>query len=167
MSRDRERAPGKRPQDTPARPGDRAAHPVLALQQVAGNRAVGQILAREAAPASKGATIQLGKLLIDVAAGNIAAWAASDVPDTLDVTSQKGPHSAELERLSTEHARVDSLTLTVAAANKSGQELDLGSLAIEITNSHIKGYKLDGAAETWQVRDFDAVHRKKTSHKVS
>jgi hypothetical protein len=168
MSRDRERVPGQGLEGTSYRPGPRQANPVLELQQAAGNRAVGQILARKGAAASGSPTIKLGKHSIEVAGGNISAWAAGgDVPDTLDVTSHKGAHSAELEHLSKEHARVDSLTLTVAAGNKTGEALDLGSLAIEIVHARIKGYAADGDAESWQVRDFDAVHRTKIGHKVS
>ena len=69
--------------------------------------------------------------------------------------------------MSTEHTRINSLTLTVAAANKTGQELDMGSLAIEITNGRIKRYEIDADTESWQVGDFDGVHRTKTAHKVS
>jgi hypothetical protein len=167
MSRDRERAPSHRLEDTSAGPGRRADNPVLALQQAFGNRAVGQMLARKASSASQHPTVQVDKLAIEVAGGNIAAWAAGEVPDALVVTSQKGRHSAELERMSKEHNRISSLTLTVAAANKSNPELDLGSLAIEFTNAHIKGYAIDGNAESWQVGDFDGVHRTKTTHKVS
>jgi hypothetical protein len=167
MSRDRELARGRRLDDTPARPDRRANNPTLALQQAVGNRAVGQMLARQASPASETPTILIGKLAIKVAGGNIAAWAASEVPDALVVTSEKGRHSAELERLSKERTRINSLTLTVAVANKSGQELDLGSLAIEFTNARIKGYQVDGNTESWQVGDFDGVHRTKTAHKVS
>jgi len=112
-------------------------------------------------------TIKIGKLAIEVAGGNIAAWAAGEVPEALEVTSQKGRHSAELEHLSKERTRIKSLTLTVAAADKSGQELDLGSLAIEFTNARIKGYDVDGTTESWQVGAFDGVHRTKTTHKVS
>jgi hypothetical protein len=166
MSRDRELALGHRSEGTSARPGRRANNPVLALQQAVGNRAVGQMLARKAS-ASKNPTIQIGKLAIEVAGGNIAAWATGEVPDALEVTSQKGRHSAELERLSKERTPVKSLTLTVAAANKSGQELDMGSLAIEFTNARIKSYDVDGKTESWQVGDFDGVHRTKITHKVS
>ncbi len=166
MSRDRQLAPGHRFEDTSARPGRRANNPVLGLQQAVGNRAVGQMLARTPS-ASKNPTIQIGKLAIEVAGGNIAAWAAGEVPDVLELTSQKGRHSAELERLSKEHTRIKSLTLTVAAANKSGQDLDMGSLAIEFTNARIKGYGVDGKTESWQVGDFDGVHRTKITHKVS
>jgi hypothetical protein len=120
---------------------------------------------------SKKPTIQIGKLAIEVAGGNIAAWAASkgsEVPETLEVTSEKGRHSAELERLFKDRTRIKSLTLTVAAANKSaGEELDMGSLAIEFTNARIKAYALDGKTESWRVADFDGVHRTKTTRKVS
>jgi hypothetical protein len=166
MSRVRKLAPGHRSEDTSARPGRRANNPVLALQQAVGNRAVGRMLARKP---SKNPTIQIGKLTIQVAGGNIAAWAAGgEVPEALEVTSEKGRHSTELERLSKERTRIKSLTLTVAAANKSaGQELDMGSLAIEIVNARIKGYGVDGKTESWRVADFDRVNRTKTTRKVS
>jgi hypothetical protein len=167
MVRDRDLAPGRRAGDASRRPDRGESHPVLALQQAVGNRAVGRMLARAPSAASKGPSIQIGTLAIEVAGGNIAAWAAGEVPDALDVTSRKGPHSAELARLSQEHTRIGSLTLTVAAANASGQQLDLGSLAIEITNGRIKGYEVTGDTEAWQVADFDGVHRTKTTHTVS
>jgi hypothetical protein len=163
MYRERQLVPGHRSKDPSARPGRRANHPVLALQQAVGNRAVGQMLARK----STNPTIQIGKLAIEVAGGNIAAWAAGgDPPEALEVSSQKGRHSAELEGLSKERTRIKSLTLTVPAVNQSGV-LDLGSLAIELTNARIKGYGVDGKTETWQVADFDGVHRTKTTRKVS
>ena len=68
--------------------------------------------------------------------------------------------------MSKERPRIKSLTLTVAAANK-GQELDMGSFAIEFSNARIKGYVVDGKTESWQVGDFDGVHRTKITHKVS
>ena len=166
MSRDRELATGRRSEDTGPRPGRRADNPVLELQQAAGNRAVGRLLARKGSATAQTPSIKLGKFSIAVDGGNVDAWAAGgDVPDSLDVVSHKGPHSAELERLSRDHART-TLTLTVAAANKEGEQLDLGSFAIEIVNAHIKSYAVDGDAESWHVRDFDAVHRTKTGHKV-
>jgi hypothetical protein len=167
MSRDRELAPGHRAGGASARPRRRASNPVLELQRAAGNRAVGEMLARKEA-ASENPTIKLGKLSIEVSGGNVAAWAAGgDVPERLEVTSQKGKHSVELEGLAKDRTRIPTLTLTVAAANKTGGALDLGSLAIEITNGRIKGYAVDGTTESWQVVDFDGVHRTKTAHKVS
>jgi hypothetical protein len=165
MSRDRELASGRRSEDTSARRGRRPNNPVLALQQAVGNRAFGQMLARKA---STKPTIRIGKTAIEVAGGNIATWAAGEVPEALEVTSQKGRHSAEIERLSTDRTRIKSLTFTVAATNKSsGQVLDMGSLAIAFDNARIKGYNVDGKTESWQVADFDGVHRTKTTHKVS
>jgi hypothetical protein len=166
MSRDRVLAPG-RVEDASDRPGRRASNPVHALQRAVGNRAVSQMLARKPSSAAGNPTVQIGKLAIEVSGGNIAAWAAGEVPDALDVTSLKGRHSPELERLSKQRSRINSLTLTVAAANKSGQELDMGSLAIEFTNGRVRGYEVDGKTESWQVGDFDGVHRTKTAHKVS
>ena len=162
MFRDRELAPGHRSKDTSARPGRRANNPVLALQQAVGNRAVGQMLARKS---SQKSTIRIGKLEIGVAGGNIAAWpdtASNKLPEALEVTSQKGRHSAELERLSKERTRIKSLTLTVAAGNKSGQ-ISVASDVIEFTNARIKAYGVDGKTESWQVADFDGVHRTKTT----
>jgi hypothetical protein len=163
MRRDRELAPGRRSKGTSARPVRRENDPVLALQQAVGNRAVGQMLARKP---SQNPTVKIGKLAIEVAGGNIAEWAANKVPETLEVTSQKGRHSTELERLSKERTRIKSLTLTVAPPNQSGT-LDLGSLAIEITNGRISAYAVDGKTESWVVADFDGVHRTKTTRKVS
>jgi hypothetical protein len=139
-------------------------HPVLELQQAAGNRAVGQLLARKPSTVP---TVKIGKFTIQVADGNIAKWAANDVPDTLDVTSQKGKHSAELERLAKDRTRIKVLTLTVPAGNpSSGQHLDLGSLAIEIKNARIISYAVDDKTETWRLADFDGVHRTKITHNV-
>ena len=167
MYRVRKRAPGRRSEDTSARPVRRPnnpVHPVLALQQSVGNRAVSQLLARKS---SKKPTVQIGKLTIEVAGGNLGAWAANEVPEALEVTSQKGRHSTELERLSKDGTRIKSLTLTIAAVNKSGEELDLGSLVIAFDNARIKDYAVDGKTESWQVTDFTGVHRTKTTHKVS
>jgi hypothetical protein len=166
MSRDHDLVTGRRSEDTRPRPSRGADNPVLELQRTAGNRAVGQLLARKGAATTTGPTIKLGKFSIDVSGGNIGAWAAGgDVPDALDVTSHKGQHSAQLEHLSKEHTRT-TLTLTVADPGKGGEHLDLGSLAIEIVNAHIKSYAVDGDAESWRVADFDAVHRTKTGHHV-
>ena len=166
MSRDRELARARLLDDEPARPDRRADERILALQQAVGNQAVGRALARKPSSESKSATIALGKVAIEVAGGNVAAWASGDVPDVLEVTSKTGPHSVELEHMSKERTRIKSLTLTIAAANKPGESLDMGSIAIEITNARIKRYQLDGDAESWQVADFDGVHRTKITHTV-
>lgn len=165
MYRERERLPVRRSRPAPARIDRRAnKDPLAELQQAVGNRAFGQLLAR--APA-KGPTIKIGKLTIPVAGGNIAAWAANEVPEALDVTSQKGKHSAELERLAKSRSRIKVLTLTVAAENTSaGQHLNLGSFAIEIANARLTSYTVDGKTESWRIADFDGVHRTKITHTI-
>jgi hypothetical protein len=173
MSRDRQLAPRRRLEDAQAHAGRRASHPVIALQQSAGNRAVARMLAgtrtlaREpAASGHKGPTIQIGGTTVEVEGGNIDAWAAGgNPPDVLQVTSHKGKHSAQLEHLFKDHTKTD-LTLTVAAAGGEGSQLNLGSLEIQITNAQIKSYHLDGDSESWTVADFDGVHRKHISHTV-
>jgi hypothetical protein len=164
MYRDRELAPGRRSAETSSRRGRRADNPALALQQAVGNRAFAQMLARKS---SVGPTIKIGKFTIDVAGGNLAAWATGgDPPDVLEVTSEKGKHSAELARLFKESTRIKSLTLTVAAKAAKTQDVDVGSFAIELTNSRVTSYALDGKAESWAVAGFDGVHRKKTTRKI-
>jgi hypothetical protein len=123
-------------------------------------------LARQPAAAHQKPTIEIGKLSVEVEGGNIDAWAApGGAPDVLQVTSHKGKHSAELERMFKEHTKTD-LKLTVAAPNSAGSQLDMGSVEIRIGNAHIKAYALDGDTESWQVADFDTVDRKKITHTV-
>lgn len=166
MARDREVAPTPSPERTSARPAPHVAHPVLALQQAAGNRATGRVLAR--APSGDASpTIKFGKTKFPVSGGNIAEWAAGEVPTALIATSEKGDHSAELERRSAKDGkRIDSLTLTVAAPGKEGESLSQGSLAIEITNGKVQGYELDGSTESWRLVKFDGVHRTKVKRTV-
>jgi hypothetical protein len=164
MSHSRERVPSPGQRSAARRAGGAAYHGFLALQRAAGNKAVGQVVARKAAATG---TVQIGKLKVSVAGGNLAAWAAGEVPDSLEVTSQKGSHSAALKRLADDRTKIDSLSVTVAAPNKSGQQLDMGSLVIEITNGRIRAYDVDGTTESWRLADFDGVHRTKTTHKVS
>ena len=164
LSRGRRRMPGQHQRRPPGPAGGIDTHDLLTLQRTAGNRAVAMVVARTA---SATGTVQIGKLAIKVIEGNLAKWAAGEVPDWLEVTSEKGSHSATLDRLSRERTKIDSLTLTTAPANKAGQQLDLGALAIEFTNGRVKGYKVDGTTESWRLSDFDGVHRTKTTHKVS
>ena len=127
------------------------------------------MLARKPRGGSIEPTIKIGKSKIVVGGGNIADWATGgDVPDVLEVTSQKGKHSAELARLSKERTRVPLLTLTVAKQSTSsgGEHLDVGTLAIEIKNARIKAYVVDGKTESWQVIDFEGVHRTTITRKV-
>jgi hypothetical protein len=164
MSHARERVPSQGQRSGTPRPVGRVYHGLLALQRSAGNTAVGQVVAREAAATG---TVQISKLKVSVAGGNLAAWTAGDVPDSLEVTSQKGSHSPALKRFADDRTKIASLSVTVAAPNNSGQQLDMGSLVIEITNGRIRSYELDGTTESWRLADFDGVHRTRTTHNVS
>jgi hypothetical protein len=165
MAREREAAPTRPPDPASARAPQHPDHPVLALQRAAGNRAVGRVLARkESGDASP--TVKIGKATIPVSGGNLAAWTAKDVPDVLSVTSATGDHSAELEALSKDGKRIPMITLTVPQAGGEGGQLDMGSLAFEISNGKVQGYAVDGSTETWRVVRFDKVHRTKTTHNV-
>ena len=165
LAQQRGRAGSRRARSSANRAGSVDTHDLLTLQREAGNRAVGLVVARKG---SATGTVQIGKVKIKVTDGNIATWAAGgDVPDSLEVTSQKGTHSPTLEKLSRDHTKIDSLTLTTGVANKEGQLLDLGSLVIEITKARITSYQVDGTTETWTVAKFAEVHRTKTTHKVS
>jgi hypothetical protein len=163
-ARERERVPSQGQQSRPRGAVGTVYHGVLALQRSVGNTAVGQVVAREAAATG---TVQISKLKVSVTGGNLAAWTAGDVPDSLDVTSQQGSHSAALKRLAEDRTKIDALSVTVATPNKGGQVLDLGSLVIEITNGRVRSYDVDGTTESWRIADFDGVHRTRTTHKVS
>lgn len=143
----------------------RHANPVAQLQRAIGNRATGQVLAREPATKDQG-TVQIPKLpAIKIVGGNAGQWAAKKDPDTLEVSSEKGKHSAELERLSKDRTRIPTLKVISPIVDQSGKNLDYGSVEIEFVNARIAGYTIDGKVETWRAVDFEAVHRKTISHK--
>jgi len=143
----------------------RSASPLLRLQGKIGNRATGRVLARTPATKDQG-TVKIGKLpAIKIVGGNAGEWAAKKNPDTLEITSEQGKHSAELERLSKDRSKVPSLKVTSPMVDQSGQHLDFGSVEIEFVNARITGYAVDGKLETWRAVDFEAVHRTTISHK--
>jgi hypothetical protein len=143
----------------------RSADPVLRLQRTIGNRAISQVLARAPATKDQG-TVQIGKLpAIKIVGGNAGEWAAKKNPDTLEITSEKGKHSAELERLSHDRSEIPSLKVTAPMVDQSGQHLDFGSVEMEFVNARIAGYTVDGKLETWRAVDFEAVHRTTISRK--
>jgi hypothetical protein len=146
-------------------PLSRDAHPILALQRAIGNHAVAQVLART--PVTTG-TVQIqGVGGIKVTGGNLEDWAGKGAPDTVEVTSHKGKHSAGLEKLSTAHSKTD-VKVTISPANKAGEELSVGGgTLLEITDARIKHYTVADDVETWRIADFTNVHRTKTTHKVS
>jgi hypothetical protein len=160
---ERRREPGR--SQAHRSPAHRRSNPVLALQRSIGNRAVAQVLAR--APVRTG-TVQIGGVgEIKVKGGNLDEWTGKDTPDTVDVTSAKGKHSAKLEKLSDAGTRTD-VKVTIAAANSAGEELSVGGgTLLEIKDARIKGYAIKDGVETWRLAGFENVHRTKITHKVS
>jgi hypothetical protein len=159
---DRRRVPGR----THAAPSllRRSSNPVLALQRSIGNRAVVQMIARE--PVRKG-TVQVGGVgTIKVKRGNLEEWAGTGVLDTVEVTSEKGKHSAKLEKLSKARTRTD-VTVMIAPANKAGEDLNVGGgTELEIKGARIAGYSVQDGVETWRVAGFEKVARKKITRKI-
>jgi hypothetical protein len=143
----------------------RSANPVLALQRAIGNRAVVQVLARE--PVRTG-TVQIATVGgIKVKGGNLEEWAGTGAPDTVDVTSDKGKHSAKLEKLSNARTKTD-VKVTISPANQAGEHLNVGGgTLLEIKDARIKGYAVNDGVETWHVADFENVKRTKITHKIS
>ena len=152
-----------RSQGSPS-PLRRSANPVLALQRSIGNRAVAQVLARE--PDRTGTVKIPGVGTINVKGGNLEEWAGTGAPDTVDVTSKKGKHSAKLEKLANDRTKMD-IVVTIAPAHKAGEELNVGGgIQLEITGARVKGYSVQDGVETWHLGDFQNVHRTKVTHKV-
>ena len=143
----------------------RGSNPILALQRSIGNRAVVRVLART--PVRTG-TVQINAVgEIKVKGGNLEEWAGKGAPDTVEVTSEKGKHSAKLEKLSSARTRTD-VNVTISPANKAGEELSVGGgTLLEIKDARIKGYAVEDGVETWRVGDFENVKRTKTTRKVS
>ena len=117
---DRRREAGRSPASLSLR---RSSNPVLALQRSIGNRAVGQVLARD--PARTGTVKVPGVGEVKVKGGNLEDWAGTATLDTVEVTSQKGKHSAKLEKLSKDRTRAD-ITVMIAPASKAGENLNVG-----------------------------------------
>jgi len=142
----------------------RTSNPVLALQRSIGNRAVAQVLARD--PVATGSVHIGGVGEIKVKGGNLADWTGKDTPDTVDVTSAKGKHSAKLEKLSGAGTRTD-ITVTIAPAVNEGEELNVGGgTVLEIKGARIKDYAIDGGVESWRIADFQEAHRTKVTHRI-
>jgi hypothetical protein len=144
-----------------------AADPVLALQRSIGNAAVTQLVAR--APAADGTTGSVriaGVGDIKVHDGNLEEWAGTGAPDTVDVASTAGKHSAKLEKLAGARTKTD-VKVTITVAGKTGEHLNVGgSTVLEIQAARIRHYVADGGNETWQLADFENVKRTKTTHRV-
>ena len=143
----------------------RSSNPVLALQRSVGNRAVTQVLARD--PVRTG-TVQIGNVgQIKVKGGNLEEWAGTATLYTVEVTSQKGKHSAKLQKLANAATRTD-VKVTIAPANKAGEQLNVGGgILLEISAARVKGYAVEDGVETWRLADFEQVRRTKITHTIS
>jgi hypothetical protein len=146
-----------------ASPSQRDSHPVLALQRAAGNHAVAQMLAR--APAVHD-TVQIhGVGDVKVTGGNLEQWTGGDTPQTVDVTSHKGKHSAKLEKLFHERTKLEA-KVSIAPPNK-GQELTTGGIVLDLKNTEVEHYAVADGMETWRLGGSMSVHRTKITHHLS
>jgi hypothetical protein len=159
----RRREPGRGPAD--AALGHRSSNPVLALQRSIGNRAVGQVLARD--PLRTGTVQIAGVGQIKVKGGNLEQWTGAGSLDTVEVTSHKGKHSAKLQKLANSGTRTD-VKVTIAPANKAGEQLNVGGgTLLEVSAAHINDYSVEDGIETWRVADFQRVHRTQITHRIA
>src|SRR4051812_9602460 len=142
----------------------RSVNPVLELQRSIGNRATAQVLART--PTGTG-TVEIGAVgKIKVKGGNLAEWAGKGAPDTVDVTSQTGKHSAKLDKLASERTRTD-VKVMIAPAGAEGENLNVGGgTQLVIAGARIKGYAVADGVETWRIDDFTNVSRTKITHTI-
>jgi|SRR5690242_11443511 len=143
----------------------RESHPILALQRAIGNHAVAQVLARK--PVAGSAVHVPGVGDIKVTGGNLEEWTGGEAPNTVEVTSHKGRHSAKLEQLSSAGTKSD-VKVKIAAANKAGEQLNVGGgTELEIKGARVKDYEVEGGVETWRLDDFTNVRRVKIVHTVA
>jgi hypothetical protein len=147
----------------PGRAGSHAALPrrVLALQRAVGNRGTARVLARKDAPgqATFEHSVRIGKLgPIEISDSNIADWIGKKDVNDLIVTTVKGKHSDELQRMADGRTRIES----IAVQSITGQN---SWVIITFKNAVIKDYAPDpsGKGERWRATGFDAVDIKRTS----
>jgi hypothetical protein len=163
---DRRRREAGRAPDGPA-PSPNVTNPVLELQRSAGNAAVARMLAR--APAAKGTTgtVRIGGVgEINVNGGNLEEWAGKGAPDTVELASETGKHSAKLEKLATARTKTD-VKVTISPPHKEGEHLNVGGgIVLDIKDARIKHYAVEDGVETWQLADFENVKRTKITHTI-
>lgn len=138
----------------------RNVHPVLALQRLIGNRGTMRVLARQKKNQGQFEhSVKFGKVgPLEIKGGNVKDWVGKETPDKLELTTTMGKHSDELKRTSESRERIEKLTVQSVVGENT-------FVAITISNARIKGYAADesGKTERWEVVDFDAVHRDRTS----
>jgi hypothetical protein len=139
-------------------------NPVLALQRSIGNRAVAQLIARE--PLRHGSVEIAGVGKIKVTGGNLEEWDGKGAPDTVNLSSEKGKHSAKLEKLATDRTKTD-VKVMIAPAGKAGENLNVGGgTQLEVKDARVKGYTVVDGVETWRLDDFTDVKRTKITHTI-
>jgi hypothetical protein len=161
----RRREAGRTPPD-PARP-QQSKDPLLELQRSAGNAAVARMLARDATEKGATGSVHIGGVGdIKVSGGNLQEWAGKDTPDTVELASEPGKHSAKLEKLATARTRTD-VTVKISPAHKEGENLNVGGgTLLDIKDARIKNYAVADGVETWRLAGFENVKRTKITHTI-
>jgi hypothetical protein len=160
--RDHDRSSEPRRARPPTALARRGANPVLALQRALGNRGTTQVLARKGAsgPGTLEHSVRIGKLgPVEITDSNIADWIGKKADaDELSVTTVKGKHSAELQRMSDGKSRIESIEVTSIIGQNSW-------VIVTFRNAIISDYAPDpsGKTEQWKAIRFDAVDIKRTS----
>jgi len=145
-------------------PGRRGPNPVLALQRSIGNRAVSQVLARDAVRTGSVQIAGIGE--IKVKGGNLDLWAGHDTTDTVQVTSQKGKHSGKLKKLADARTMMP-VKVKIDPAYQAGDQLNVGGgIALDIKSARIEKYSVADGEETWQIGHFEDVKRAKVVHLI-
>jgi hypothetical protein len=143
----------------------RSSNPVHLLQRSIGNRAVGQVLARD--PVRKGSVKIPGVGEVKVKGGNLEEWAGTATLDWVDVTSKKGRHSAKLKKLQADRTKQD-IKVTIEPTQKAGEHLSVGSaIVLDVKDARITEYPVDeDGVETWRIGGFQNLKRTKITHTI-
>ena len=138
----------------------RGADAVLQLQRMIGNQRTTRVLARDKKKnkATYENSVRVGELgPIEIKDGNLAEWKeGKEAPAVLTLTTTKGEHSDRLKKLAEGKDRNTVEVQMIVGENSWLQ-------GFTIKNARVRRYTADGETESWQVFDFDAVGRKRTS----
>jgi hypothetical protein len=164
---DRRRREASRTQSASQTLPPHGTDPLLELQRTAGNAAVARMLARDATEKGATGSAHIGGVGdIKVSGGNLQDWIGKGAPDTVELASEPGKHSAKLEKLATARTRTD-VTVKISPAHKEGENLNVGGgTQLEITGARIKNYAVADGVETWRLVDFASVKRTQITHTV-
>jgi hypothetical protein len=145
----------------------RSSNPVHLLQRSIGNRAVGQVLARDPDPVRRGSVKIPGVAEVKVKGGNLEEWAGTATLNWVEVTSKKGKHSAKLKKLLADRTKQD-IKVTIEPTQKAGENLSVGSaIVLDVKDARITEYSVDeGGVETWRIGSFQNLKRTKITHTI-